>query len=71
MVAHALLRTGLMTGIYILQKCAKIKKVLRRYSCSTLARGKRKHIMRFEIRYFFLEIGLSPKGLTQSQEKSI
>ena len=32
---------------------------LRRYSCSTLARGKRKHIMRFEIRYFFLEVGLS------------
>ena len=27
--------------------------------------------MRFEFRYFFLEIGLSPKGLTQSQEKSI
>ena len=25
--------------------------------------------MRFEIRYFFLEIGLSPSGLTQSQEK--
>ena len=25
--------------------------------------------MRFEIRYFFLEFGLSPKGLTQSQEK--
>ena len=25
-----------------------------------------KYIMRFEIRYFFLEIGLSPKGLTQS-----
>ena len=44
---------------------------LRRYSCSTLARGKRKHIMRFEIRYFFLEIGLSPSGLTQPQEKSI
>ena len=40
-----------------LEKCAKIIKVLRRYSCSTLARGKRKHIMRFEIRYFFLEIG--------------
>ena len=30
-----------------------------------------KYIMRFEIRYFFLEIGLSPSGLTQSQEKSI
>ena len=43
---------------------------LRRYSCSTLARGKRKHIMRFEIRYFYLQIGLSP-GLTQSKEKSI
>ena len=28
-----------------------------------------KDIMRFEIRYFFLEIGLSPKGLTQFQEK--
>ena len=27
--------------------------------------------MRFEIRYFFLEIGLSPSGFTQSQEKSI
>ena len=27
--------------------------------------------MRFEIRYFFLWIGLSPKGLTKSQEKSI
>ena len=27
--------------------------------------------MRFEIRYFFLEIGLSPKGLTQYQEKCI
>ena len=25
--------------------------------------------MRFEIRYFFLEIGLSSKGLTQSPEK--
>ena len=24
--------------------------------------------MRFEIRYFFLEIRLSPKGLTQSQD---
>ena len=32
-------------------------------------RGKRKYIMRFEIRYFFVEIGLSPKGLTPSQEK--
>ena len=30
-----------------------------------------KYVMRFEIRYFFLEVGLSPKGLTQSQEKSI
>ena len=30
-----------------------------------------KDIMRFEIRYFFLEVGLSPKGLTQTQEKSI
>ena len=37
----------------------------------TQARGKRKYIMRFEIRYFFLEIGLSPSGLTQPQEKSI
>ena len=37
----------------------------------TQARGKRKHIMRFEIRYFFLEVGLSPLGLTQPQEKSI
>ena len=36
---------------------------LRRYSCSTLARGKRKHIMRFEIRYFFLEIGLQHVNL--------
>ena len=27
-----------------------------------------KYIMMFEIRYFYLEIGLSPKGLTQSQE---
>ena len=26
--------------------------------------------MRFEIRYFFLEVGLSPKGLTHSQEKN-
>ena len=37
----------------------------------TQARGKQKYIMRFEIRYFFLEIGLSPKGLTQSEEKII
>ena len=29
-----------------------------------------KYIMRIEIRYFFLEIGLGP-GLTLSQEKSI
>ena len=29
-------------------------------SCSMLDRGKRKHIMRFEIRYFLLEVGLSP-----------
>ena len=38
------------------------------YSCSMLARGKQKHIMRFEIWYFFLEIGLRSSGLTQSQE---
>ena len=31
----------------------------------TQARGKRKNIMRFEIRYFFLEVGLSSKVLTQ------
>ena len=37
----------------------------------TQARGKRKYIMRFEIRYFFLDIELSPSGLTQPQEKSI
>ena len=37
---------------------------LRRYSCSILDRGKRKYIMRFEIRYFLLEIGLSPSHLT-------
>ena len=42
---------------------------LRHYSCSILDRGKRKYIMRFEIRYFLLEIGLSPWGLTQPQEK--
>ena len=32
------------------------------YSLSTLARGKRKYVMRFEIRYFFLEIGLRPRA---------
>ena len=31
----------------------------------TQARGKRKHITRFDIRYFFLEVGLSLSGLTQ------
>ena len=30
-----------------------------------------KYIMRFEIRHFFLEIGLSPSDLTHSQEKNI
>ena len=42
----------------------------RRFSLSTLARGKREYVMRLEIRYFFLEIRLS-LGLTQSQEKNI
>ena len=35
----------------------------------TQANGNRKYIIRFEIRYFFLEIVLSPSDLTQSQEK--
>ena len=43
-------------------------------ACATILRlrsvRKWKYIMRFEIRYFFLWIGLSPKGLTKSQEKS-
>ena len=36
------------------------------YSCAlrTQARGKRKYIMRFEIRYFFLEIGLISNLIT-------
>ena len=33
-----------------------------------LARGKEKYKMNFGIRYFFLETGLSPSGLTKSQE---
>ena len=60
------------------EKCAKLKYMyIHKYSSArtvywrTQARGKRKYIMRFEIRYFFLEIGLSPSGLTQPQEKSI
>ena len=47
-------------------KCAKLKYMyIHKYSSAgtvywrTQARGKRKNIMRFEIRYFFLEVGLS------------
>ena len=43
------------------QKCAKLNIAIQSYICArteqqrTLARGKRKYIMRFVIRYFFLE----------------
>ena len=39
------------------------------YIVTHASRGKPKYIVRFEIMYFFLELGLSPKGLTQAQEK--
>ena len=51
--------------------CPSTKEHARTVYWRTQARGKQKYIMRFEIRYFFLEIGLSPSGLTQPQEKSI
>ena len=53
------------------QKCAKLKVCkthlhsARTVYWRTQARGKRKNIMRFEIRYFFLEIGLSPLTFLQ------
>ena len=37
----------------------------------TQAHGKRKYILRFESIYSFVNIGLSPSGLTQSQQKII
>ena len=72
MVAHTLKLTCLMSGPSTYPPIWKLQySSARTVYWHTQARGKRKYVMRFEIRYFFLEIGLSPSGLTQSQEKSI